>query len=125
PSPNFQTKIQVSSNFLRTEDQAGSFLAFDHPVQVTSEPCPPSNELSRKYLQPVLHTIIPHSSHNPGSELLKINLQVSNPWRSLPPLNSSCVTLPDTASLIPLAVQLPLPVRGREASEQAERQKFK
>ncbi|KAK5617143.1 hypothetical protein CRENBAI_012109 [Crenichthys baileyi] len=38
---------------------AASWL-FDHLAQVMGEPCPPSNELSSKYLQPVPHAIIPH-----------------------------------------------------------------
>ncbi|MEQ2293392.1 hypothetical protein AMECASPLE_032870 [Ameca splendens] len=91
------------------EVQAGSFLALQPSGSSHSEPCPPSNKLSRKYLQPVLHTITPHSSHNPGSELLKIFLQVANPWKDLPPQDSSFVMVSDPASLIPLAVQLPPP----------------
>ncbi|MED6284268.1 hypothetical protein CHARACLAT_017530 [Characodon lateralis] len=55
----------------------------------------------------MLYTITLHSSHNPGSELLRICLRVANPWKDLPPQNSSCVTLPDPTSLIPLEVQLP------------------
>ncbi|MEQ2231772.1 hypothetical protein ILYODFUR_004092 [Ilyodon furcidens] len=59
----------------------------------------------------MLHTIIPYSTHNTGSEFLNNHLQVSNPnlsWIDLPPHNSSCVALPDPASLIPLGVQFPL-----------------
>ncbi|MED6247425.1 hypothetical protein ATANTOWER_000475, partial [Ataeniobius toweri] len=109
-SPDLRTRIQVSSYLLWTKFKLVASWLFDYPAQVISKPCPPSNKLSRKYLQPVLHTIIPHSSHNPGSELLKTYLLVCKLWRDLPPQYNSCVAYPDPASLIPLAVRLPLPL---------------
>ncbi|KAK5603652.1 hypothetical protein CRENBAI_002970 [Crenichthys baileyi] len=112
-SPDLRTRIQVCSYLLRTQFKLTASWLFDHPAQVIGEPGPPSNELSRKYLHPVLHTILPYSTYNTGSEFLKNHLQVSNSnlsWRDLPPLNSSCVVLPDPASLIPLVVQFPLSV---------------
>ncbi|MEQ2234078.1 hypothetical protein ILYODFUR_028264 [Ilyodon furcidens] len=72
-------RIQVSSYFLCIKFKLAASWLFDHPDQIISEPCPPSNQLSRKYLQPVHHTINPLSSHSPGSELLRIYLHRTAP----------------------------------------------
>ncbi|MED6269982.1 hypothetical protein CHARACLAT_005185 [Characodon lateralis] len=88
--------IQVSSYFLRIKFKLAASWLFDHLDQIISEPCPPSNKLSRRYLQPGLHTINP--------------LSVIRAPKDLPSQNFSCIVLSDPASLIPLVFHLPSPL---------------
>ncbi|MED6276376.1 hypothetical protein CHARACLAT_002353 [Characodon lateralis] len=91
-----------SSLQLSTLDQvqAGSFLAL--------RPSGSSHKRTLSTLQPALTQVPPtcaphhhlHSSHSPGSELLRIYLRVTCPWKDLPPQKSSCAALSDPASRI-------------------------
>ncbi|MEQ2289293.1 hypothetical protein AMECASPLE_031449, partial [Ameca splendens] len=107
--PDFWIKFKLAASWL-----------FDNPDQIISEPCPPSNKLSRKYLQPVLHTINPLSSHSPGSELLRIYLH-----RTAPALCSQTLHLSSLWGSIFLLPIGDLPVQDLNPFYSRENKSFK
>ncbi|MEQ2181782.1 hypothetical protein GOODEAATRI_015036, partial [Goodea atripinnis] len=100
----FPADFKYSRKPLQTNFKLVASWLLDQTAPVISEPCSPSNVLLCKYLHPVLHTSISHTTDYARPDSLRTTikyLKTNLPWINFPPQDISGAVLPDSTSLFP------------------------